>query len=41
MAKAVCFWPKAVSVCSYIRWRFGKWESVTTHCRSYPNGVKA
>ena len=35
--RAVCSWPKAVSVIAYFRYRFGRWESVTTHCRSYPN----
>ena len=35
--KAVCKWPKAVSVVDYIRFRFGKREYVRTHCRSYPN----
>lgn len=32
-----CSYPKAVSVCSYLRFRFGRWEKVRTHCRSYPN----
>lgn len=34
--RAVCFWPKSVSVIAYFRFRFGRWESVRTHCRSYP-----
>ena len=34
--RAFCSWPKAVSVCSYIRYRFGRWETVISHCRSYP-----
>jgi hypothetical protein len=32
----ICGWPKPVSVCEYIRFRFGKWERVRSHCRSYP-----
>lgn len=29
--------PKIVPVCAYMRWRFGKWESVIHHFRSWPN----
>lgn len=32
-----CAWPKAVSVINYWRFRFGKWEHVSSHCRSYPS----
>jgi len=28
--------PKVVQVCSYPRFRFGKWESVISHLRSLP-----
>src|SRR6056297_526 len=35
-AMAACKWPKPVSVCSYIRFRFGRWERVVDHCRSWP-----
>lgn len=30
------FKAKVVHVCSYPRFRFGKWESVCTHWRSLP-----
>ena len=36
MATRVCTWPKAVHVNSYWRYRFGRWEQVCEHCRSYP-----
>ena len=32
----VCAWPKAVHVRAYLRRRFGRWERVCEHCRSYP-----
>lgn len=32
-----CSYPKAVHVVSYVRRRFGRWERVCEHCRSYPN----
>ena len=35
--RIACTWPKAVSVIQYIRFRFGKWEQVRSHCRSYPS----
>lgn len=31
-----CAYPKGVHVRQYARFRFGKWESVCEHCRSYP-----
>lgn len=31
-----CTYPKAVHVREYPRFRFGKWEHVCEHCRSYP-----
>jgi hypothetical protein len=30
---AYCSWPKPVYVTAYIRFRLGRWESVTDHCR--------
>lgn len=30
------FRPKVVPVRAYVRWRFGKWESVIRHFRSLP-----
>lgn len=30
-------WPKGVYVTAYRRFRFGKWEHVCSHCRSYPS----
>jgi len=32
-----CTYPRAVHVRPYVRFRFGKLENVTEHCRSYPN----
>ncbi len=32
----LCMYPKAVHVCPYVRWRFGRLEHVREHCRSYP-----
>ena len=31
-----CAYPRAVHVCRYPRFRFGRWEDVCEHCRSYP-----
>lgn len=31
-----CMYPRAVYVRHYIRFRFGRWENVIEHCRSYP-----
>jgi hypothetical protein len=31
-----CSWPKPVYVIAYIRFRFGRYEHVTAHCRSLP-----
>jgi hypothetical protein len=28
-----CSYPKSVFVHSYMRWRFGQWEKVCSHCR--------
>ena len=36
MAK-ICNYPKGVHVNHYKRFRYGKWEFVCEHCRSYPN----
>lgn len=36
VAMKVCTFPKAVHVCRYLRRRFGRWEWVCEHCRSYP-----
>lgn len=36
----VCKFPKAVHVRKYIRFRFGKFENVCEHCRSYPNQMQ-
>ncbi|WP_267313466.1 MULTISPECIES: hypothetical protein [unclassified Acinetobacter] len=32
-----CTYPRGVSVRSYIRYRYNRWENVCAHCRSYPN----
>lgn len=32
-----CYYPRAVHVIAYPRFRLGKWEFVREHCRSYPN----
>lgn len=31
-----CSYPKGVHVRAYFRLRFGRWESVCEHCRSFP-----
>lgn len=31
-----CTYPKSVHVRQYVRFRFGRLESVCEHCRSYP-----
>lgn len=33
----VCSWPMPVYVTAYVRFRFGRWESVRQHCCSYPD----
>ena len=37
LGMVICAYPKSVFVRSYMRRRFGRWESVCAHCRSYPN----
>lgn len=32
-----CSYPKVVHVRNYVRYRFGRWEHVCEHCRSFPN----
>lgn len=32
----LCIYPRAVHVCSYLRFRLGRIELVREHCRSYP-----
>ncbi|GJE00911.1 hypothetical protein GMJLKIPL_2838 [Methylobacterium isbiliense] len=34
--KSVCVFPKSVPVRSYRRFRFNRWETVTSHCRGLP-----
>ncbi len=31
-----CMFPKGVHVRAYVRRRFGRWERVREHCRSFP-----
>jgi hypothetical protein len=31
-----CMYPQAVHVREYVRFRFGRQESVCEHCRSFP-----
>ena len=31
-----CMYPRAVHVRNYVRFRFGRFESVCEHCRSHP-----
>jgi len=31
-----CSYPKGVHVRQYVRFRFGRWESVCQHCRGAP-----
>ncbi len=38
MLKRSCSYPKPVSVIAYIRYRFGRFEFVRSHCRAYPKG---
>lgn len=33
-----CGYPKSVVVRPYVRWRLGRWENVSSHCRSNKRG---
>ncbi len=35
-----CMHPKGVHVRAYVRFRFGRWENVCEHCRSYPDQME-